>query len=202
MKERMRTLKIDLCEIITALALLGLAHIYLGDQRLLPFAQVMLVALYVLIAVATEAVIASSFRPGMWRVILLNVLVAAIVSVSGWSSDSSLKISASIAIATLILRALVADISLRAPKVRVRRITAALVGGTLLLETLATVYSTGERIYYDYYLYPKVKENYIMPTRWEDFVGLAMFFGATIVILYLSYRLLKYALRRDPTLTV
>jgi len=198
----MRTLKIDLCEIITALALLGLAHIYLGDQRLLPFAQVMLVALYVLIAVATEAVIASSFRPGMWRVILLNVLVAAIVSVSGWSSDSSLKISASIAIATLILRALVADISLRAPKVRVRRITAALVGGTLLLETLATVYSTGERIYYDYYLYPKVKENYIMPTRWEDFVGLAMFFGATIVILYLSYRLLKYALRRDPTLTV
>lgn len=198
----MRTLKIYLCEIITALALLGLAHVYLGDQRLLPFAQVMLVALYVLISVATEAVIASSFWPGMWRVIGLNVLVAAIVSVSGWSSDSSLKISASIAIGTLILRALVADISLRTPKVQVRRFAAALVGGTLLLETLATAYSTGERIYYDYYLYPKVKENYIMPTRWQDFVGLAMFFGATIVILYLSYRLLKYALRRDPTLTV
>jgi hypothetical protein len=197
----MRTLKIYLCEIITALALLGLAHVSLGDQRLLPFAQVMLVALYVLISVATEAVIASSFRPGMWRVILLNVLVAAIVSASGWTSDSSLKISASIAIGTLILRALVAGIALRA-SVRVRRITAALVGGTLLLETLATVYSTGERIYYDYYLYPKVKENYIMPTRWQDFVGLAMFLGATIVILYLSYRLLKYALRRDPTLTV
>jgi hypothetical protein len=96
----------------------------------------------------------------------------------------------------------VADISLRTPKVQVRRFAAALVGGTLLLETFATAYSTGERIYYDYYLYPKVKENYIMPTRWQDFVGLAMFFGATIVILYLSYRLLKYALRRDPTLTV
>ena len=59
----MRTLKISLCEIITALALLGLAHVYLGDQRLLPFAQIMLVALYVVICVATEAVIASSFRP-------------------------------------------------------------------------------------------------------------------------------------------
>jgi hypothetical protein len=197
----MRTLKIYLCEIITALALLGLAHVYLSDQRLLPLAQVMLVALYVLISVAAEAVIASIFRPDMWRVILQNMLVAAIVSVSGWSSHSSLKISASIAIGTLILRALVAGIALRA-SVRVRRITAALVGGTLLLETLATVYSTGERIYYDYYLYPKVKENYIMPTRWQDFVGLAMFLGATIVILYLSYRLLKYALRRDPTLTV
>jgi len=51
-------------------------------------------------------------------------------------------------------------------------------------------------------LYPKVKENYIMPTRWQDFVGLAMFLGATIIILYLSYRLLKYALRRGPALTV
>ena len=201
MRERVRILKIYLCEIITALALMGLAHVYLGDQRLLPFGKVMLVALYMLISVATEAVIASSFRPGMWRVIGLNVLVAAIVSVSGWSSDSSLKISSSIAIGTLILRVLVADISLRAPKVQVRRITAALVGGTLLLKTLATAYSTGERIYYDYYLYPKVKENYIMPTRWQDFVGLAMFLGATIVILYLSYRLLKYALRRDPALT-
>lgn len=198
----MRTLKIYLCEIITALALLGLAHVYLGDQRLLPFAQVMLVALYVVICVATEAMIASSFRPEMQRVIGLNVLVTAIVFVSGWSSDSSLKISASIAIGTLILRALVADVSLRASKVQVRRLTAALVGGTLLLETLATVYSTSERIYYDYYFYPKVKENYIMPTRWQDFVGDAVTLGATIVILYLSYRLLKYALRSGPTLIV
>jgi hypothetical protein len=162
----------------------------------------MLVALYVLISVATEAVIASSFRAEMWRVTLLNVLVAAIVSVSGWTSDSSLKISTSIAIGTLILRTLVADISLRAPKVRVRRITSALVGGAFLLETLATVYSTGQGIYYDYYFYPKVKENYIMPTRWQNFVVLAIFLGATIVILYLSYRLLKYAFRRDPALTV
>jgi len=198
----MRTLKIYLCEIITALALLGLAHVYLGDQRLLPFAQVMLIVLYVLTSVATEAVIASSFRPEMWRVILLNVLVAAIIFVLGWSSLSSLKTSASAAIGTLILRALAGYVALRASTVQVRRITAALVGGTLLLETFATVYITGERIYYDYYFYPKVKENYIMPTRWQDFVGLAMFLGATIVILYLSYRLLKYALRRDPALTV
>ena len=196
----MRTLKIYLCEIITALTLLGLAQFYLGDQRLLPFAQIMLVLLYVVICVATEAVIASSFRPEMWRVIFLNILVAAIIFVLGWSSLSSLKTSASVAIGTLILRLLAAYIASRASKVQVRRMTAALVGGTLLLETLATVYSTGERIYYDYYFYPKVKDNYITPTRWQDFVGVAMFLGATIVILYLSYRLLKYALRRDPAL--
>lgn len=79
----MRALKIYLYEIITALALLGLAHVYLADHRLLAFAQVMLVALYALIAVATEAMVVSSFRPEMWQVISLNVLVAVIVSVSG-----------------------------------------------------------------------------------------------------------------------
>jgi len=158
----------------------------------------MLAALYVLIAVATEAVIASSFRPEMWRVIGLNVLVAAIVSVSGWTSGSSLKTSASIAIGTWILRGLVAVISLRAAKVRVRRITAVVVGGTILLESLVTVYNTGERIYYDYYFYPKVKEGYVMPTRWQDFVEHGMFLGATILVLYLSYRLLKYAFQHEP----
>jgi hypothetical protein len=197
----MRIFKVYFYEITTALVLLGLAHLYLGDQRLLPFAQVMLAALYVLIAAATEAVIASSFRPRLWRVISLNVLVAAIVSVSGWTSDSPLKIFASIAIGTLILRALVAGVSLRASKVQVRRITAGFVGGVLLLETLATVYSTSERVYYDYYLYPKVKEGYIIPTRWQDFVGHAVFFGTTILVLYLSYRLLKYAFHYKPAVT-
>jgi hypothetical protein len=196
----MRTLRICLYEIITALALLGLAHVYLGDLRLLPIAQIMLVALYVLIAVATEAVIASSFRPEMWQVVSLNVLVAAIVLVSGRTNDSSVKISASIAICTLILRAFIAYISLRISKIWVRRITAALVGGTLLLETLAMVYNAGEQIYCDYYFYPKVKEGYIMPTRWQDFVANAVILGGTVVVLYLSYRLLKYAFRHKSGL--
>jgi hypothetical protein len=170
------------------------------DQLLVPFGKAMLVALYVLIAVATEAMIVSSLRPEMWRAFALNVLVAGIVCGSGWTSDSSLKISASIAIGTLTLRVLVADISLRVSKVQVRRMTAALVGSTLLLETLATVYSTSERIYYDYYFYPKVKEGYIMPTSWQGFVGYAVFLGATILVLYLSYRLLKYAFRRQSVI--
>jgi hypothetical protein len=64
------------------------------------------------------------------------------------------------------------------------------------------VYSTGERIYYDYYFYPKVKEGYIMPTRWQDFVGHAVLLGATILVLYLSYRLLKYAFHHERVVTV
>ncbi|HEY2170016.1 MAG TPA: hypothetical protein VGJ30_10360 [Candidatus Angelobacter sp.] len=193
----MRTLKIYLYEIIAGLTLLGLSHVYLESQGLLPFAQVMLVALYVLIAAATEALIASSSHPEMRRLITVNVLVAAIVSASGWTSDSSLKVSASIGIGTLTLRALVADVSVRASKVQVRRITAAFVGGTLLLETLATVYGESERIYYDYYYYPKVK-GYPVTIRWQDFVGHAVFLGATLLVFYLSYRLLKYAFSNKP----
>jgi hypothetical protein len=195
-----RALKIYLYEFITALTLLGLAHVYLGDQWLLPSAQVTLIALYVLIAAVTEAVIASSFRPGMWRVIYLNALVAAIIAASGWASDSSLKISAGIGIGTLILRVLVADVALRASQSQVRRTTAAFVGTTLLLETLATVYGTGERIYYDYYFYPRVKEDYPTLFRWQDFVELCGFLVAVILVLYLSYRLLKYALRKKPAM--
>jgi hypothetical protein len=182
-----------LYEIITALALLGLAHAYLGNQRLLPVAQIMLIALYVLIAMATEALIVSIFQPKVRWLIGLNILVIAIVSVSGWTSGSSLRISASIGIGTGVLRALVAGISLRASRIRVRRITAALVGYTLVAETLAALYSTGKRIYYDYYFYPKVKEGHFIQTRWQDFVGHAVFLGAMILVLYLSSRLLKYA---------
>lgn len=77
----------------------------------------------------------------------------------------------------------------------VRRVTAGLAGSVFLLETLSALYSTGERVYYDYYYYPKVKEDYIVPARWQDFVGHTMFFGCAAFVLYLSYRLLKYAFR-------
>jgi hypothetical protein len=121
------------------------------------------------------------------------------VSASGWTTNASLKISTSIALGTLILRVVVAYVSVRAPKI-VRRITAAFVGGTLLLESLVTVYSTIERVYYDYYYYPKIKGGYPITVRWQDVVGYAAFLGASFLLLYLSYRLLKYAFRDKPAM--
>jgi hypothetical protein len=195
----MRTLKIYLYEIVTGLALLGLSYVYLESPGLLPFAQVLFIALYVVIAAATEALIASSYQPNVMRLITLNVLVAAIVSASGWTTNASLKISTSIALGTLILRVVVAYVSVRAPKI-VRRITAAFVGGTLLLESLVTVYSTIERVYYDYYYYPKIKGGYPITVRWQDVVGYAVFLVSSFLLLYLSYRLLKYAFRNKPAM--
>src|SRR6266481_3632324 len=146
----MRTLKLYLYEIITALALLGIVEFYfLDDQELFSSAKVLILAMYVMIAVATEMMIASRLRPDMWRAFSVNMLVAVVVSVPGWTSLASLKIFGVIAIATLILRLGVATASLKASRVTVNRFTAALVGGTLLAETLTTAYSTIREIYYD-----------------------------------------------------
>jgi hypothetical protein len=196
----MRTLKIYLYEITAGLALLALAHVCLSEQRVLPFAQILLTALYLLIAVATEAMIVSILRPNRWQVICMNALVAAMVCASAVTSDSSLKMSAGLPVVTFLLRALIATVSQRSPQVQVRRITAAVVGSTLVAETFVTLYTAGQRIYYDYYFYPKVKEGYVIPTRWQDFVGHAVFLAATILVLYLSYRLLKYAFRHESVL--
>jgi hypothetical protein len=84
----------------------------------------------------------------------------------------------------------------------VRRFVAGLAGVPLLLAALYAAYSLGKRAYYDYFFYPKVKEGYTMPTRWQDIVALIVLWGATLLLLYLSYRLLKYAFRHKPAGTV
>ena len=87
------------------------------------------------------------------------------------------------------------DFGMQSSKVGVRRFASGLVGVSLLLSGLYTAYNLGEQAYYDYFFYPKVKEGYIKPTRWQDIVTLMVLWGGTILLLYLSYRLLKYAFR-------
>jgi hypothetical protein len=193
----MRTLRIYFYEILTGLALMGIVHILLVSQMLTVSGKAMLVALFFMIAVATEAVIVSSLRPELWRVLGLNLLVAGTISTAGWTSIASLRISAIVATAALVLRLLVAVTSLRASRVAVARFAAGLVGGTLLVETLFTAYSSCRSMYYDYYLYPMVKDRYTMPLRWQDITFLVVYWFGAITLLYLSYRLLKYALRHQ-----
>jgi hypothetical protein len=193
----MRTLKLYVYEGITALILFGIAHVLLVDQMLLPVGKVMLIALYTMVAVATEAVIVSNLRPEIWQAFTSNLLVAGAVFSSGWTSLGSLKLSAIIATATLALRLSVAMASLRVSRVVVRRFAAGLVGGTLLLETLFTAYSSCRSMYYDYYLYPIVKDGYVMPLRWQDIVFLAVYWVGAVAVSYVCYRLLRYALRHQ-----
>jgi hypothetical protein len=200
-----RTVKIYLYEVISALALLGIAQFYfLDDNRLLAFAKILTLGLYVMIAVATEALIASALQPGMLRVVSVNLLVAAVISAPGWTTVgvASLTNLGVVAVATFILRLGAATFSLKAQRITVNRAIAALVGSTLVLEILTTAYSTIEGIYYDDFVYPKVKPGYIVPTsRWQYFADQIVFWSAAALLLYLSYRLLKYAFCAKPTRT-
>lgn len=85
--------------------------------------------------------------------------------------------------------------SLQRSKVGVRRFASALAGGSLLLAIAWAGFNLAEQAYYNYYFFPEFKEGYIMPTRSRDVVALAVLWGVIFLLLYVSYRLLKYAFR-------
>ena len=52
-------------------------------------------------------------------------------------------------------------------------------------------------MYYEYILWPKEKaeDHYIMPTRWQDLTFLAVFWATSLLLLFVSFRLIRFALR-------
>ena len=81
---------------------------------------------------------------------------------------------------------------------RTRRVISALVGGLLLLGTLVEAYFQSFGFYQEHYVWPKEKYGVLTPLTWQDIVFLVAFWLVAIGLFYLSYRLLKYALRREP----
>ena len=200
----MQVLKTAICEALAALGLLGVVEFFLAiqhDPLIIKPTLVMgeLITLYVVIATASEALIVSDLRPTLRQSVISNTLVAAIIMLTAWNHPHGLKGMVGIAVITAILRMFVSIVSLRAAKIQVRRFTSILVGGPLLLGTVWTSINLVEQAYYSYYFFPKFKEGYITPTRWQDIVALVVLWGGTILMLYLSYRLLKYAFRRKPS---
>lgn len=78
-----------------------------------------------------------------------------------------------------------------------RRFTSALAGVFLLLGTLVEAYFQSFDFYKEHYLWPREKYGVLTPLRWQDIVFLVVFWLVAIGLFYLSYRLLKYALRRE-----
>jgi hypothetical protein len=72
-----------------------------------------------------------------------------------------------------------------------------IVGSAILLPTLYFSYTVGRGMYYDYVLFPKLKaeDHYIAPTRWQDFAFLAAFWTIVLVLAFVSYRLIRFALK-------
>jgi hypothetical protein len=78
-----------------------------------------------------------------------------------------------------------------------KRGIAGLVAVPLLLATLIEAYFQSFGFYAEHYRIPIEKYGVRTPLRWEDMVFLAVFWPLAGALFYVSYRLLKYALRPE-----
>jgi hypothetical protein len=78
-----------------------------------------------------------------------------------------------------------------------RRLIAVLVGGPLLLVTIVEAYLQNFGFYLDHFVIPKLKYGSPTLLRWQDVAWLALFWPIAILLFYVSFRLLKYAFRRE-----
>jgi len=86
-------------------------------------------------------------------------------------------------------------------RTRKRRIISAVVGGSLLLATIVQAYFSSVGFYQDYYAIPKEKYGVLTPLCWQDVTFLTAFWLVAIALVYASFRLLKYAFRRNSSVT-
>jgi hypothetical protein len=78
-----------------------------------------------------------------------------------------------------------------------KRSLSGLAGTAIFFPILYFSYTVGRGMYYDYILFPKLKadDHYIAPTRWQDFTFLAAFWTVVLVLAFVSYRLIRFALK-------
>lgn len=82
-----------------------------------------------------------------------------------------------------------------------RRIISVVLGGSLLLATIVEAYFASVAFYQDYYAIPKEKYGVLTPLRWQDATFLTAFWLVVIALVYASFRLLKYASRRNSSVS-
>ena len=78
-----------------------------------------------------------------------------------------------------------------------KRCMAGGVGAAILIPSLFFSYRVGQGIYYDYVLFPRLKaeDRYIAPTRWQDFAFQAIFWTIALLLLFVAFRLIRFALK-------
>jgi len=78
-----------------------------------------------------------------------------------------------------------------------KRFLSAVLGTAILIPVLYFSFNVGRGMYYEYVLFPKdkVEDHYIAPTRWQDFTFLAIFWTTALVLYFVSFRLLRFAMK-------
>src|SRR5208337_4703809 len=159
----MPTLRLCIGEIAEALGLFGVAYIYLqiqSDPGIVDPLQVkaVLIATYLIIASASQAVIASRLRVMGLPVLGLNAIVVFVVFFLYWAGTASMRFVATLAILTVLFRLIVAAISLRVPTQKLYRFVSVLVGSPLLLAGFGMGYIFAISVYENYVFLPRTKE--------------------------------------------
>ena len=79
-----------------------------------------------------------------------------------------------------------------------KKFLSGLLGAAVLLPVLYFSYTVGRGIYCDYVLFPRLKaeEHYIRPTRWQDLVFLTVFWAVALILFWVGFRLIRYAMKR------
>jgi hypothetical protein len=80
-----------------------------------------------------------------------------------------------------------------------RRLMSATVGSLLLVGTLVEAYFQSFGFYEEHYVWPTEKYGVLTPLRWQDVAFLVVFWPVALTLFYLSYRLFKYAFRRESS---
>jgi hypothetical protein len=84
-------------------------------------------------------------------------------------------------------------------KTLTRRIIAGLAGAIILGATLTEGYFQSFGFYLEHYVWPMEKYGVLTPLRWQEIAFLSVFWPTATALLYLSYRLLRHAFRRQST---
>ncbi len=82
----------------------------------------------------------------------------------------------------------------------IKRYLSGFAGTGIFIATAYFSYNVAQGMYYNYFLWPKEKaeEHYVIPTRWQDLTFLVVFWAISLLLLFLSFRLVRFALKR-PT---
>jgi hypothetical protein len=84
---------------------------------------------------------------------------------------------------------------------RSRRTISGVLGAILFLGAIVEACRAGLGFYQDYYLIPKEKYGVLTPLRWQDVTFLVAFWLVILELIYISYRLMKYALSCKPSVS-
>ncbi len=80
----------------------------------------------------------------------------------------------------------------------IKKYLSGLAGTCIFIGTAYFSYNVARGMYYNYFLWPKEKaeKHYIIPTRWQDLTSLVVFWATSLLLLFFSFRLIRFALRR------